>query len=186
MTHSGYDRLLMGSPLRLSGVSKAIAAGLLVIFTASLNCPTRSPRRLSGTGGCVAFSTTTRRRLAGFMPCIRAADTFRLWSRHSSSLQPSDWPPPGPARMTRLSLVQPKLRLTGREMADRKIWPWLRSVDRINICVDRPTGRGGMARALAVKVEEPDTRTVVPEAAKKMLRQSGHSKLSTRNVAAAA
>jgi DNA-binding transcriptional LysR family regulator len=26
----------------------------------------------------------------------------RLWSRNSSSLQPSDWPPPGPARMTRL------------------------------------------------------------------------------------
>jgi AcrR family transcriptional regulator len=43
-----------------------------------------------------------------------------------------------------------------------------------------------MARALAVKVEEPDTRTVVPEAAKKMLRRSGHTKLSTRNVAAAA
>src|SRR4029079_11593501 len=36
-----------------------------------------------------------------------------LWSRHSSSLQPSDWPPPGPARMTRLSRIQPKLRLTG-------------------------------------------------------------------------
>src|SRR5216684_2854264 len=70
--------------------------------TASLNCPTRSPRRLSGAGGCAAFSATTRRRLAGFMPCIRAADTFRLWSRNSSSLQPSDWPPPGPARMTRL------------------------------------------------------------------------------------
>ena len=32
MTHSGYDRLLMGSPLRRSGVSKAIAAGLLVIL----------------------------------------------------------------------------------------------------------------------------------------------------------
>jgi hypothetical protein len=28
-------------------------------------------------------------------------------------LQPSDWPPPGPARMTRLSRIQPKLRLTG-------------------------------------------------------------------------
>ncbi len=32
MTHSGYDRLLMGSPLRRSGVSKAITAGLLVIL----------------------------------------------------------------------------------------------------------------------------------------------------------
>ena len=32
MTHSGYDRLLMGSPLRRSGVSKALAAGLLVIL----------------------------------------------------------------------------------------------------------------------------------------------------------
>ena len=31
-THSGYDRLLMGSPLRRSGVSKAIAAALLVIL----------------------------------------------------------------------------------------------------------------------------------------------------------
>ena len=32
MTHSGYDRLLMGSPLRRTGVSKAITAGLLVIL----------------------------------------------------------------------------------------------------------------------------------------------------------
>ena len=32
MTHSGYDRLLMGSPLRRSGVGKAIAAALLVIL----------------------------------------------------------------------------------------------------------------------------------------------------------
>jgi RsiW-degrading membrane proteinase PrsW (M82 family) len=32
MTHSGYNRLLMGSPLRRSGVSKAITAGLLVIL----------------------------------------------------------------------------------------------------------------------------------------------------------
>jgi RsiW-degrading membrane proteinase PrsW (M82 family) len=32
MTHSGYDRLLIGSPLRRSGVSKAIAAALLVIL----------------------------------------------------------------------------------------------------------------------------------------------------------
>jgi len=32
MTHSGYDRLLMGSPLRRSRVSEAIAAGLLVIL----------------------------------------------------------------------------------------------------------------------------------------------------------
>ena len=32
MTLSGYDRLLMGSPLRRSGVSKAIAAALLVIL----------------------------------------------------------------------------------------------------------------------------------------------------------
>ena len=31
-THSGYDRLLMGSPLRRSGVSKGIAASLLVIL----------------------------------------------------------------------------------------------------------------------------------------------------------
>ena len=79
------------------------------------------------TGGCAAFSTTTRRRLAGFMPCIRAADTFRLWSRHSSSLQPSDWPPPGPARMTRLSRIQPKLRLTGVAHDQRAMRPraWL-------------------------------------------------------------
>src|SRR6476619_5402909 len=33
MTHSGYDRLLMGSPLRRSGVSKRLAAALLVILT---------------------------------------------------------------------------------------------------------------------------------------------------------
>ena len=31
-THSGYDRLLVGSPLRRSGVSKAITAALLVIL----------------------------------------------------------------------------------------------------------------------------------------------------------
>lgn len=43
-----------------------------------------------------------------------------------------------------------------------------------------------MARASAVKAEKPDTRTVVLEAAKKVLRQSGYSKLSTRDVAAAA
>ena len=40
-----------------------------------------------------------------------------------------------------------------------------------------------MARALAVKVE---TGTIVLEAAKKILRQNGYSKLSTRDVAAAA
>src|SRR3979411_601003 len=40
-----------------------------------------------------------------------------------------------------------------------------------------------MARALAKKVE---TRTTLLEAAKKVLRQNGHSGLSTRDVAAAA
>lgn len=40
-----------------------------------------------------------------------------------------------------------------------------------------------MARALAVKVE---TSTIVLEAAKKILRQNGYSRLSTRDVAAAA
>lgn len=40
-----------------------------------------------------------------------------------------------------------------------------------------------MARALAVKVE---TGTIVLEAAKKILRQNGYSRLSTRDVAAAA
>lgn len=40
-----------------------------------------------------------------------------------------------------------------------------------------------MARALAVK---PETGTIVLEAAKKVLRQNGYSKLSTRDVAAAA
>jgi AcrR family transcriptional regulator len=43
-----------------------------------------------------------------------------------------------------------------------------------------------MARVAAAKAEKPDTRTVVLEAAKKVLRQSGYSKLSTRDVAAAA
>jgi AcrR family transcriptional regulator len=43
-----------------------------------------------------------------------------------------------------------------------------------------------MARVAAAKAEKPDTRTVVLEAAKKVLRQSGYSKLSTRSVAAAA
>lgn|SRR5215467_539331 len=32
MTHSGNDRLLMGSPLRRRGISKAITAALLVIL----------------------------------------------------------------------------------------------------------------------------------------------------------
>jgi AcrR family transcriptional regulator len=44
----------------------------------------------------------------------------------------------------------------------------------------------GMARVLAVKVDRTDTRTVVLEAANKVLRQSGYSKLATRDVAAAA
>jgi AcrR family transcriptional regulator len=43
-----------------------------------------------------------------------------------------------------------------------------------------------MARASAVRAEKPDTRIVVLEAAKKVLRQSGYSKLSTRDVAATA
>jgi AcrR family transcriptional regulator len=43
-----------------------------------------------------------------------------------------------------------------------------------------------MARVAAVKAEKADTRTLVLEAAKKVLRQSGYSKLSTRDVAAAA
>src|SRR3984885_1525610 len=46
--------------------------------------------------------------------------------------------------------------------------------------VDR---EAGMARSAAAKAE---TSTVVLEAAKKMLRQNGYSKLSTRDVAAAA
>jgi hypothetical protein len=45
---------------------------------ASLKCPTKSPRRLSRTGGCAAFSTPTPHRLVGFMPPIPAAGTFRL------------------------------------------------------------------------------------------------------------
>jgi AcrR family transcriptional regulator len=44
-------------------------------------------------------------------------------------------------------------------------------------------GDAGMARSLAAKVE---TSIVVLEAAKKVLRQNGYSKLSTRDVAAAA
>src|ERR1700677_1157151 len=43
-----------------------------------------------------------------------------------------------------------------------------------------------MARSLAAKAEKPDTRATVLEAAKKVLRQSGYSRLSTRDVAAAA
>jgi AcrR family transcriptional regulator len=43
-----------------------------------------------------------------------------------------------------------------------------------------------MARVAAVKADRVDTRTAVLEAAKKVLRQSGYSKLSTRDVAAAA
>jgi AcrR family transcriptional regulator len=46
--------------------------------------------------------------------------------------------------------------------------------------------RLSMARASAVRAEKPDTRIVVLEAAKKVLRQSGYSKLSTRDVAATA
>jgi AcrR family transcriptional regulator len=43
-----------------------------------------------------------------------------------------------------------------------------------------------MARVAAAKVEKVSTRTAVLEAAKKVLRQSGYSKLSTRDVAEAA
>jgi AcrR family transcriptional regulator len=43
-----------------------------------------------------------------------------------------------------------------------------------------------MARVTAVKADKADTRTLVLEAAKKVLRQSGYSRLSTREVAAAA
>ena len=38
-------------------------------------------------------------------------------------MQPSDWPPPGPARMTRLSRIQPKLRLTGAAHDQRAMRP---------------------------------------------------------------
>src|SRR5262249_1287778 len=44
----------------------------------------------------------------------------------------------------------------------------------------------GMARAAVSKAEKTDTRALVLEAAKKVLRQSGYAKLSTRDVAAAA
>jgi AcrR family transcriptional regulator len=43
-----------------------------------------------------------------------------------------------------------------------------------------------MARAAVLRADKADTRTLVLEAAKKVLRQSGYSKLSTRDVAAAA
>jgi AcrR family transcriptional regulator len=43
-----------------------------------------------------------------------------------------------------------------------------------------------MARAAVSKAEKTDTRALVLEAAKKVLRQSGYAKLSTRDVAAAA
>jgi len=43
-----------------------------------------------------------------------------------------------------------------------------------------------MARVVALKADKTDTRTAVLEAAKKVLRQSGYSRLSTRDVAAAA
>ena len=43
-----------------------------------------------------------------------------------------------------------------------------------------------MARGVVLKADKADTRMVVLEAAKKVLRQSGYAKLSTRDVAAAA
>lgn len=43
-----------------------------------------------------------------------------------------------------------------------------------------------MARVTVVRADKTDTRTLILEAAKKVLRQSGYSKLSTRDVAAAA
>jgi AcrR family transcriptional regulator len=43
-----------------------------------------------------------------------------------------------------------------------------------------------MARAAASKADRTDTRTLVLEAAKKVLRQAGYAKLSTRDVDAAA
>jgi DNA-binding transcriptional LysR family regulator len=44
----------------------------------------------TGRERCAAFSMITRRRLEAFMPYIRAAGTFRPWSRHSSILRLSD------------------------------------------------------------------------------------------------
>jgi hypothetical protein len=72
-----------------------------IAATASLNYPIRSPRRLSRTGSCAAFSTITRHRSAACMSYTRAADTFRPWSRHSSRSQLSDGAPQEPARMMR-------------------------------------------------------------------------------------
>ncbi len=43
-----------------------------------------------------------------------------------------------------------------------------------------------MARVLAVRAEKTETKTVLLEAAKSVLRQSGYSKLSTRDVASVA
>src|SRR6202167_6748293 len=43
-----------------------------------------------------------------------------------------------------------------------------------------------MARVAAARAEKVETGTIVLEAAKKILRQNGYSKLSTRDVAAAA
>lgn len=74
---------------------------------ASPCCPIGSPRRPSGTAGCVAFLPATPRRPVAFMSSIRAADTFRLWSRHSSSLQLSGLARSGAAGMTR-----PRLSVT--------------------------------------------------------------------------
>ena len=47
-------------------------------------------------------------------------------------------------------------------------------------------GDFGMGREAPLKADKPDTRMSVLEAAKKVLRQYGYSKLSTRDVAAAA
>jgi hypothetical protein len=65
MMRSGYDRLLMGSPLRRSRVSKAIAAALLVILAfatlVQLVVFTGMPPGLSGV----------------FLPCARSLKPAR-------------------------------------------------------------------------------------------------------------
>ena len=64
ITHSGYDRLLMGSPLRRGGVGKAIAATL--IWPSSVGVDSCSRAAAASTGNSVR---------PGLHPPIRPLDS---------------------------------------------------------------------------------------------------------------
>ena len=74
--------------------------------------------RVRGAAGSVARPSNGRSGSA-CLPCYCPGATAPL----VKALQPSDWPPPGSARMTSLNRTQPKLRLTGAAHDQRAMRP---------------------------------------------------------------